>query len=293
MFGKSKIQLAAILFLAACGSQKYEDEVTERRLISWIDDRQYARVISFLEFEATKGERKRLTNIEAEAHMGLGGFELLSVMESVKGPMNYRRSAFKAMALGCPQKALKNKELKTLESRCLVVRLFNVLPEMDHPDLNRARDLWRSLGPTARSLMARQDQLLSATFEVSMLMARSGKILADYYDLSVHPLKTSDVDELFADIKIAADESKKWLDTSMISTAVSSRSLNRRFLGAESGALFESKILSHVEFAQKTGLPRLMAIADVENQGVEERVMRANVVKALDDVLISYFKVHF
>ena len=281
--------LSFVVFLGSCGAQKYQDEVTKRRLISWIDERQYLRVISYLEFEATFDERERFRSIEAQAHMGMGGFEMLSIVEALKGPMTYSRTAFSAMSKGCPVKAISAKDIRSLPSRCLMVRLFNVLPSAQDSHLQRAQEVWSGEGRVKPVEYGEDDRILSTTFEASLLVSRSGKILADFYDLSVNPLQAEEVDELFAEIKLAAESSRDWLDQSL----TTARLLNRRFLGAESSNLFESKVASKIEFSRKTGLPKLISIADMANQGVEERVMRANIVRTLEDILVDYFKVTY
>jgi len=290
MLGKQKLLLVGLLALAACGSPQYEAEVTRRRLISWIDDREFQRVLSFLEFEATEAEREGLRSIEAMANMGLGGFEMMALMEDIKGTMNYQRPAFKAMSTDCPEEAQTLKKMKSVALRCIIVRFFNALPDARNKNLIRARELWRHEIQNRKTLMSRQDHILATTLEASMIMSRTGKILADYYELSVNPIEEFQVDGIFAEISAAGKDAKDWLTTSGDTVEL----LNRRFLGSTDGPkLFDESLVSKIEFAKETGIPKLLQIADMENTGAEERVSRMIIIDEMDLVLEKYFKVKF
>jgi hypothetical protein len=281
--------LLVLPLLVACGAQDFHDEVTERRLVAWIDDRQFQRVLSFIDFEATADEQLKLEPIMAEAHMGLGGFELLGLIENMKAPLVFARPGYEAMSNNCPPGALKAAQLYKLEQRCLMVRLFNSLPDPDDAHLKHARDIWFAHLERVGTLMAPENRLLAITFQSALIISRAGKILADYYERSAQPLQRDDVTGILHDLKIIAVDAKEALDSHL----VTARELNRRFLGGDKGAIFEEKLQSRLQFAQNTALPKLIAISDMENQGLEERVLRGEVIKELDGILETYFKVNF
>ncbi len=291
MLGRSagKLLFICTAFVASCGSQEFENEVTRRRLIAWIDERQYERVLSYVELEATEKERVAFQSLLAQAHMGLGEFEVLEILANLKGEQVMRGEAFRAMSRDCPMTAVSAKKIKSLEDRCAMVRLFNTLPNPDNPNLLRARDIWRKLQLTASPKLSDSDHLLALTLETAVLIARAGAILEEYYELSADTMNGSDVDAVFRKIEDLARDADQWIG----GVEVFPKALNLRFLGDENSALFERTIAPKLKFSAKSAIHKLLSIVDVKNESTEARFVRAKIIHKLDLILVDYFKVDF
>jgi hypothetical protein len=287
MFGKKFGLLILALQLVSCGQQSFENQITRRRLIEWLDGRQYQRVISFLNIEATPQEKSMFKDVLAEAHMGLGGFEILMIIKGLRSEPVFQREAFRAMSNDCPLTEIHSKHIKKLELRCGLVRLFNTLPDPDDPQLRHARHLWREILDDTQRRPNDAERLVALTLETSMLIARTGQILADYYDMSKTAVTSEQVDKIFLQIQEMALDAQSWIEN----VQLSADPLNIRFFGNEESELFRRNFGPKLEFATKTGIPKLLEIADMKNDGVRERGFRATIVHELDLVLTDYFKV--
>jgi len=269
--------VAALFCTGGCAKSNKDNDLSEDRLVAYLDAKKYDKLIGILEPEyARNPDNKSVAVFLAKAHLGKAGFEVLRMAARILGEQTIRNKTLARMIPNCTAEAIDR--LRAIDGRCLFQRLLNNLPPSDNGHLIRARDIFRRSFSDKASIDD-STKVLIGIVETALVVMEAGKILLKYEDLD--PVKASDeeMNSFFPAIAALAGDVQITLDRVRdIELQVSSV-----LTGNVATLLFEHS--PQTQLIEQTAIPRLMALKENKKDDLEQGLVRTYVMQKLDDAV--------
>jgi hypothetical protein len=268
--------LAAILCGCEDSSKNNQDE-QQVRLTKMLDERRYDDVIHLIESDPSASAA--FPDLLAMGYLGKSGFEPLAFAENILAAQT-ADPALDHLIAGCDLSALDGASVQP-QVRCVLRRLWAHLPDPDDVNFAKARDLFRAAYPTAASTPVQYNVLIGVVESVSVL-SRLGRIALQYDAINVSQTlpSQSDVDRIFSQLKLAADEALRVLTRA----SYGGSKISGLLTGLKKVPLIQNTGIT-VEWLQATEIPLVIQFINDPNNGVESDVVKAALLQFLDQVI--------
>jgi len=273
-------------FLIQCSKKKEEatESSYEERVILAIDAREFEKAVNVIEKEmpVELSTTPKFQTLRANASLGMGGLDLIDVVNRARGPVQDFNQELNTMYGDCPRGALSADE--NIETRCWLVRLMKVLPKPENKRLQIAEDIYEE--QIQRKIrISVNNQILMGVLKTSEVFKRFGDILQFYLSTGdeISPVQAQ---EIFDEILVITDLYKPWFD----SIEVLPEQIHQKLTGSSEANLL-SLHSDKLDFVENTGIPFLEAKLDESNQGLTAKLTRAFLVQEIDSMLRDFFKV--
>ena len=246
--------------------------LNSEQLAKLIDQRNYIKVLEFFPLQPTGGEENLV--YKAYGELGLGNFIPLELVQRLRSPQTFTQPLLKEYFANCPNDRLPP-NLKTT-SKCIVLRLFNQIPEPGNSHLQAARETFALLD--ARSALSRQDRVLFSLLELSSILSKLRLALQQYRALDPENVSYDDTRAVFLSIRSAGEDMRSFVRH----YAEVGNLINHQLFGTKEPLLFGKDIDGQTEFLKETGLPMLFRVTDLSLESTTEVAGRNVIIQILD-----------
>lgn len=272
------ILTAILLAGTACspeGAQNFNPGVERGEVMQLLNDRKYDQAVWILESRLTKSpDDPEIRTRLAEAHLGKAGFELLSISSSVLFAGETIRNERLFDHCGTEVWA----SLDTPDTRCLAERVFQRVPEADHPSMARARELLRSTYPDPRLTQPSMNTLIGAV-ELSSAVYRAADVALTARGIPERETQVSK-DKL---VKLL-----RQVDASLVETREAVRraeqsqdTIVRIVTGLRSNDSLYRQLERFIELSERLDLPALLRRAQLASHFIEVDPHTRKILKEL------------
>lgn len=282
MSGKFYLSLMAIFVVSACGdqSQRYEERAKVERITALIDAKSYDSIINWYE-DAAHSEQVDYERYYALAKLGKGGFDPIDIIPKILAPQTFRSNQRARLFGDCDNRQLESFEAP--EIRCLVVRLMNQLPNVNHVSLLEGEAILAQMA--AQKKLSSADYTLLLLVETSIIVKRVGNILEAYLELGDN-INDQQLQFFYGEIEKAAKASEQWIET----MERSPKEVSKRITGLSKISIMED-FGGKTKFIKDTGIPFVLDNIKGENRDPVAVLSRMFFIQVIDTVLRDYFKI--
>lgn len=247
---------------------------SEMELIKLIDQKKYAEVLRY--FPENPVGSEPLLILKAHAQLGMAGYEPLELMQKVRAVQKSSNEVIADYLKNCPMVVL-GKKLDG-DVRCLVVRLFNQIPHHSNPMLVASRDTFRLI--LNKGAMGRQDRLLYAIVELSVVLSKFREVLFMYNKIDPNKVSYEEAKAIFLMIRSAGEDFESFVsqykqkDLQVI--------FDHHLFGSKDNLLLKMSVEGKVEFLNESGLPMFFRVTDMDLETTTELAGRNIIIQIID-----------
>ncbi len=271
----------ALSFFSACSAPK-TDELQDQELAQMIDRKEYMSVLQWFNLNSPAETKEEFKIYRAYALLGLGGLEPIKFAMNVRGIQSIQDPILARFFSHCANKSLGPDEFKS--DKCLVVRIMNQLPNPDSSELRQAQTLMRDMHK--RGQLTQQDTLLLSFLETCFVLARVKSSLLMYARLDEENINYDQAVVLFDQLHLAAQDMKLWVGN----LKQDQKLLTQKLTGFKDFTMFQTGTESPIEFAEGTGLPKLLRVTSMQDESALAVIGRNAIIQALDQAVYFFEK---
>jgi hypothetical protein len=266
--------LATVSGCSGSSSQAQAHDQQQVRLTKMLDSRRYDDVIHLIESDSSA--QTAFPDLLAMAYLGRSGFEPLEFASSILA-QQADNAALNQLIPGCDPSPIQRSSAQ-MTVRCVLKRLWAHLPNADEADFSKARDLFRAAYPTPQNTPAQYNALIGLV-EAASALSRLGEVALKYDEVEATPTQ-ADVDEIFGQIQLAADEAQRTLTR----VSFGGSKLSQLLTGLENEPLIQNTGIS-AAWLENTELPLVIQFANNPDNSVETDAVKAALLQTLDQIV--------